>query len=389
MRLFVWKRKAFALLRKKRFVLLIIVAGLIYTFVKKLDEEEFPETCLRFSTDLYTDVTNTFHHFVISPLSLKVVLGLIATGTEGDTYDQIVNLLCLEQEENIKENFEKISTVLLEENYMKFHGKNKLFVRNDFDINYKHRREAIDYFKTDIESINFYSQYAIKKINKWIKEHSSNIIQNVTMSISGNSSSILVNVLYYHPKWNFQSKRKLKKPFNLGTGQYFEFDVIAGNIKAFYSESTRLQAKFLKLPSKDDDITMFIALPNNINGMSRLEANVQEVFTTEPDEFAEIYVEIPQFSLETLIDYRSILQNMGIHDIFEDGANSDKMHVRRNNGIKINGVLQNIFIEINEPEVSFDSKPGSAEKQFVVDRPFMFYVKFMKEVLFVGRFFPS
>lgn len=94
----------------------------------------------------------------------------------------------------------------------------------------------------------------------------------------------------------------------------FSFETQVGQFR--YGESNKLKSQILQMPFKNSDITMLIILPNDINGINRLEKVLQNFDLNEVAMRAlkdEVDVSIPKFKIESDIDLKAPLVRVSTH----------------------------------------------------------------------------
>lgn len=55
---------------------------------------------------------------------------------------------------------------------------------------------------------------------------------------------------------------------------------------------------------------MTIVLPNEIEGLARLEENIKNLLVSRPFTKAHVGVNLPKFTIETIIKFKPILKNV-------------------------------------------------------------------------------
>ncbi|KAJ8939781.1 hypothetical protein NQ314_010985 [Rhamnusium bicolor] len=114
-----------------------------------------------------------------------------------------------------------------------------------------------------------------------------------------------------------------------------------------YYENPTLNAKFLELPYKGGDISMVIVLPNETEGLSRLEQNIEQLLQPQPFTKERVDVDLPKFTIETEIKFIPILENLGIRKVFNTGADLSGLSSTDKN-LYVSDVIQKAFINVTE-----------------------------------------
>jgi len=366
--------------------------------------QEFIVGNYQFSANVYTEVlTHASGNFLICPLSVEIVLGLMKTGAKGRTAQQISKgLHLIDDPENLLQAFSELLPILqLNENYT-LSSANKMYIKNGLEINPEFKNTAANIFDTDIQNISFErKQHASSKINKWVKEKTQGKVKNLIKpaALSKNTTSILINAMYFKGTWlkSFDQVATRKGPFYLNNKHYVNVAMMEITDHFFYFENSELNAKFLEMFYEGYDITMTFVLPNDKEGLALLESRIEDVLslTRHPYEWEVIEVQVPRFKIETTIKFKLILQALGIREPFQDNADFSGITLNAEY-LKINELVQKTFIEIDEKgttaatalaesidEVITGSVP---RKQFIADHPFMYYLSSSAGIMFVGRY---
>jgi len=94
---------------------------------------------------------------------------------------------------------------------------------------------------------------------------------------------------------------------------------------------------------------MIVILPNEIDGLAKLEANLSGSVLDEMDKIASqktVKVNIPKFKIETSVNLKNNLAKMGVKDLFSsDEADLTGISDRE---LFATDVVQKCFIEIDE-----------------------------------------
>lgn len=187
------------------FLIVLVLAGAgIYFFILKKDttpstpgtskvkkENKYSQYQLKGNTledfDLYfMQLENNNKNMIYSPLSIKYALELLNEGAEGDTKEQITNILGSYTNKKYQNN-----------QNMSF--SNALFVRNDFKDNIN--QNYIDTLNNTYNAQVVYDDFKNpKKINNWVSNKTYNLINNLYDNIS-DQDFILANALGIDMEW--------------------------------------------------------------------------------------------------------------------------------------------------------------------------------------------
>lgn len=107
-----------------------------------------------------------------------------------------------------------------------------------------------------------------------------------------------------------------------------------------------------------------------------------------------VAISFPQFIMEDSYDLNSVLQDMGIRDVF-DGTKADLTGISKSPSLYLSKVVHKTFVEVDEMGTQAAAASGAvvAEKalpsgvEFNANRPFLFFIRHngTQSLLFCGR----
>lgn len=359
----------------------------------------FPESNRKFTSNLYKALaSNTNGDFIVCPLSLQLMLGLLHTGAEGDTAKQLAEALHLPNDgHEMRETYRNV-TARIEKNIKYFVSSvvNKIYVHDQFQINPSFSDIAKNIFKADVENVNFKENVVTSdRINSWVEEKTKNNIKNFISAreLSPDAQAVLVNSMYLQGLWDNVFTSVKKQKFYTNHSNYVETDMMEQKKFFMYYEDDNLHAKILKMKYHQSRYALVIVLPNDQAGLSRLEENILETLREPHYINAQVQVRVPKFKANMAVPLIPILQQMGVRDVFK--TNADLGNVG-SPSIYVNQMMQRNYIDVNENgTIATSATRASArlgrprrvqEKEFVADHPFLYYIRSSVGIAFVGRF---
>ncbi|XP_063903625.1 antichymotrypsin-2-like [Zophobas morio] len=378
----------------------ILLVTLVSVFAEDAENVLLRSNSL-FSAKLYQEMLKSSEeNFLVSPFSAEVIFALVETGAKNETAAELRKSLQLPEESKIKEEFKKLLSdfIVHNENYI-VATANKVYIRDNFPIKEEFKTIATNYFSSYLENINFKNgTAAAQTINKWIEEQTDNKIRDLITSdaLSEATAAVLINALYFKARWltPFFLPSTRKNKFHLKAGKFVEVDTMYEVLTEYkYFENAELNAKFLEMPFENEEATMTFVLPNEIDGLEKLESQINKVF--EPQNFEKVYVNVsvPKFKIESTVDFKQVLQNLGVKKAFIEGE-ADFSGIS-DNKLVISDALQKTFIDVNEQGVEAAASTyirlveyfglDAPTKDFHANHPFIYYIKVKGFVLFAGR----
>jgi serpin B len=240
-------------------------------------------------------------------------MSLCYPGARGETQSELKSLLCLDllSNDEIYEQAEKLHSNLneLATEDIALEMANKIFVKQDYELKKEYTDILNNYFKTDIQPLDYNSpSNAAKTINSWVSQKTNNKIENLINPaiIDAHTRIILVNAIYFKGTWEnqFDKVNTSKQPFTLESGNKVDVDMMKLNGKKFrYLENPAgLNACVCELPYTDHNVSMTIILPNGNGSLSDLEQNldnnkISEILTTATRS-VQVNLSLPKFKLD-------------------------------------------------------------------------------------------
>lgn len=258
---------------------------------------------------------------VYSPASIQTCLALAYTGADGETAQEMRKTLILGEgdKRQVAQNYGEFLTAALK-NTKKSNGPilkmaNAVYVNQNLKISEDFNKISSEFFDAKAESVNFgNSQEAIKNINTWVEEQTENKIKNLLQpgAVDADTSSVLVNAIYFKALWQkpFSDMSTSKSSFKINTKQEVQVDMMYQDDKFNYVDLPEYNAKALEMSYKDSDLSMLLILPNQVDGLSKLETQLKGVDLNDISSkmrSEDVDVFLPKFRIEFDINLKEPL----------------------------------------------------------------------------------
>lgn len=230
--------------------------------------------------------------------------------------------------------------------WAKFRLKNAIWYHQGIVMNPGIRDTFKNLFKTTGGPLNFSSERASQKVNTWAKETSNGRIHSFLELLQGNmvfAQTIMMKGVWLTPFEKMGSRTDL----------FFPYDTPPVAIDMMRASGTFAMLKMpdweaVFFPFGTESFTCIFAMP----GKGKKIQDIPEIF--EPEKWEKkaaifqtnISVSIPVFSLNTVTDFRNLLKEMGLRQVFDpENADFSKMSTEP---LWLNQVIQGVHFEVNE-----------------------------------------
>jgi serpin B len=357
-----------------------------------------------FALALYGKLTdNSTGNLFFSPYSISTALVMVYAGAQGQTQTQMAETL----------NFTLPADRLADA----FGGLQKQFVRKDtrgyqlylanalwlqkgapFLQGFLDLTAPFDAGRYQVDFVGE-TEKSCQKINFWVQEQTKNKIKDLIppSSIDGNTNLVISNAIYFKGQWKtkFSKWKTRNSDFFVSTDHTVKVPLMHLKEKFKYHNSEKSQV--LELPYKDDEMSMLVLLPKDVNGLKDVENTLTaELLNTillkmwEP----KVDVYLPRFEITWgTVSLKNALTALGMPDAF-DPEKADFSGITGQKDLFISDVFHKAYVKVNEEGTEAAAatflevkKSASPELVFRADHPFLFLIRDNRSgsILFIGR----
>ena len=286
---------------------------------------------------------------------------------------------------------------------------NKLWLQKDYQIKGNYQEIITKFFKVVVETEDFRTNAddICNKINSWVAGKTHDKIQNLLPdgSVSDLTRLVLVNAIYFKGKWksqfieNFTSKHEFFG--KMTESKMVDMMIQEGKFK--FAAVKELDVKMISLPYEDSLLSMVVMLPNEIEGIGKLEADFNEskfqrvISSCLKAAPVKVEVWLPKFKFDLTLDLIEILTKLGMKNLFDEGS-CDLSGISERNDLFVSKAIHKAFVEVNEEGTEAAAAtamimnrrcamPIKEKFVFKADHPFLFFIydERMQSVLFMGK----
>ncbi|XP_008066832.1 plasminogen activator inhibitor 1 [Carlito syrichta] len=343
---------------------------------------------------------------VFSPYGVASVLAMLQVMAGGDTRQQIQVAMGFKSDE-------KGTALALRRLYKELMGPwNKdeisitdaIFVQRDLKLVQGFMPRFFRLFQNMVKQVDFSEvDRATFIVNDWVKTHTKGMISDLLGEgdVDQLTRLVLVNALYFKGYWKtpFLDSNTHRRLFHKSDGSTISVPMMSQTNKFNCTEFTTPDGHYydiVELPYHGDTLSMLIAAPYEkevpLSALtSILSAQLISLWKSNMTRLPRLLV-LPKFSLETEVNLRGPLENLGMTNMFTP-SQADFTRLSDQESLHVSQALQKVKIEVNESGTVASSSTAvivssrMAHQELIMDRPFLFVVRHNPTgtVLFVGQ----
>ncbi|XP_021766341.1 serpin-ZX-like [Chenopodium quinoa] len=359
---------------------------------------------------------NKNKNLVISPLSLHVILGVIAAGSSGSTRDQLLTYLKANSSDELNKLCAELVSLVFADGSAtggpKLSYANGVWVDQTLPLNptFKHLLDHV--YKASSNQVDFCNKdnEVALDVNSWAKDKTNGLISDslAPNSIDCNTKLIFANAIYFKGAWKekFDASRTKEDDFYLLNGNSIKVPFMTTKydqfIKAF------IGFKVLRLPYEQGEedkrqFSMYLFLPDEKDGLPALmqKLNSEPAFLHKllpllAQKVQAVEFKIPKFKFSFGFEASNVLKWLGVELPFKEGGLTEMTDSSSAMAQKlyVSDIFQKSFIEIDEEGTESAAASRALFKccrmpmlNFVANYPFMFLIRddITGAVLFTGQ----
>ncbi len=334
----------------------------------KAADEEFAKAEMNLGVNIlkksFSPRENGSKNFLISPVSISTALAMTANGADGNTRDQMEQLLgsglTLDQ---INEYMAYYKNNLPDEKKEKLYLANSIWFRDDptFKVQDGFLETNKKFYDSEIYKTPF-DDTTVDDINSWVNNNTKSMIPQLFKhgDLDPKADVIpmmtLINTLYFEAEWEkvYEETDVHDQKFTDINGEkhdikgmysqeYCYYDL--GDADAFRKYYKNRDFSFVGILPKEDDIESYV---NNLDADKLLEGLKQ---SEDPNTF-DLFVTIPKFKYNYDATLKDVLRDLGMEDAFDetkaDFSKINDLSVEGADPLYIGDVIHKTRIEMAE-----------------------------------------
>ena len=409
--------------------MLIFAAVAAFTPLRAADFDLAAGATNHLGIDLHRQLARGEENLCLSPYSIQSALAMTFAGADGDTRTEMARVLHFPSDGDaiqlsfaaLRRSLEEMSkkTATIAEQSKKGGGPsepitlaiaNRLFAQSGYDFRDPFRELVKKFYGAPFETLEFKKDPdgSRQHINKWVADQTRDRIRDLIPQgeIKELTRLVLANAIYLKAPWQseFNDAVTKPKPFHVHGAAPVNVSTMAQRKQFGYAK--RDDFVVVALPYSGGELQFVILLPDQANGLAKLESKLSAGLLTQSAKLEpqDVDLELPKFKIEPTIPLGETLQALGMKtafDVPQGSANFDKMSPRKpDKYLAISNVFHKTFIAVDEKgteaaaatavvmmELSARLEKPKQPIEVKVDRPFLYAIQHVPSgaCLFIGR----
>lgn len=357
-----------------------------------------------FALDLYGAAAAGDGNLFLSPFSVSAALAMTYAGAAGVTADEMADVLDVRLDPAA---FHEDFGTLMRDLGGDHEGRgytlsvaNRIWGQEGYGWAEDFVAVNADDYGAPLEGADFTADpdAVREEINAWVAEQTREKIPELLQpgDVTVDTRMVLANAIYFKATWitQFDPADTRDRPFHLAGGG--SVDVPTMSVEGEFEVAFLDGLSVLRLPYTDDEVSMLVLLPDDVDGLADLEAALSpeaiEGWVAALDT-SELPVTLPRWELRYRADLASLLADLGMVAAFDPIAADFSGMTGGDNDLYIGRVIHEAYVKVDEEgteaaaATAVAMEAGSAGVSFDADHPFVFVIRddLTGAILFMGR----
>lgn len=328
-------------------------------------------------------------NFMISPISIKMALMLLANGMDEAYENEISNICAGKSIDEYNEYLKDIIKIYSDLNQGEINIANSIWVNEDragSPLNKEYQKKVFDYYNAAAKQVN--NANAVSKINEFVRNNTKGKIDNIINS--NDFTAALVNAVYFKCDWEheFDKNDTCKQDFTNADKSVSNVDFMHKTFNTRYGETEDI--KMAELPYKGGRFSMYVA----VCGDKTDPDDIISLVKSDKIKRVKVRLSIPKFKSEYMRNITNDIKKAGITAPFVYGCK--KMFEQGEDTVAADA-FHKTYIEVDErgteaaaaTVIKVETTAFEPENivTFTADKPFTYFIydNENEEVLFLGR----
>lgn len=339
------------------------------------------ESLAGFACRLYGTLDRTKNLF-FSPHSVSAALSLAYHGARGETALQMADALGYPSDDAEGTTRALMAAAVSDDNRIKLSAANSVWVQQGYKVLDEYLRKVGEMARrTDFRA----AKAAADEINKWIAEHTNDLIKDLVPpdALGALTRLVLANAIHFKGAWTTEFDKRLtrKMDFRNLDGSVSQVDMMfAHKVNIGHAVHEEYEAGYL--PYGDGSMGMLVVVPGDfadftasLDGAKLLAIRREMRYTQEVD------LGLPRFKSESTLGLSGNMAALGMTDAF-DGDKADFSGISGERDLVISAILHKALVDVSEEGTEAAAATAVVMRcccmvktpRLDVDRPFVFAI---------------
>lgn len=277
-------------------------------------QREINQKVNTFSWKLFKEVylnRNEGDNLMISPISLAVDLGMFINGLEGETLQQVLKTMGLEDysKAQLNDYFQTMMNGIEKADLAAtFKSANAFWYNQNKKANQDFLTTIQTSYNAKAEAVDFADPQTVVKINTWCAEQTNDRIKEMLQETSELDIFHLMNAVYFKACWEktFDKLLTNKAPFTFANGQTEEVDMMRQTFSTAYAETDKYQQCTKAFVDESFQMVFILpkegvkledVIPETLDFRASALANTADAYEGKP-QWEEVALSAPKFTSE-------------------------------------------------------------------------------------------
>ena len=357
-----------------------------------------------FATRLYAKLPHDGNLFS-SPTSIRIALAMASAGARGDTAKQMETSLALQGlPQSIHDGFAaELRDLGASNSKQTVRVVNRLWAQKSRPFNADYVSLLQRNYAAPLAELDFHADTDKSRltINAFIEESTEHKIKDLLPpgALAKETKMVLTNAVYFKAGWQqpFEPSATTDAPFFVSKAKTTQAKLMTTTHSFRYAKTA--DAQVLELPYASGQMSMMIVLPNEKDGISKVESTITDnsiATWARALSSTEVNVKLPRFTMTSRFSLADKLGAMGMPLAF-DPAKADFSGIDGTKELYLGDVIHQAFVAVDEKgteaaaatavvAVAGAAMPVAPPIDFRADHPFVFFIRDTRgAVLFMGR----
>ena len=321
--------------------------------------------------------TERNENLVFSPVSILMLLSMLADSTNGKTKEELLDFLSDGSSDTLDNIILSVDNVLLKAKGI--FSANAAAVREDIGNTIK--GSYIDLLRRKYAGELFISEDLTRNVNNWVSKQTKGMINQIMDSDSADILSVLMNAVAFDAEWKEQyeeddifneeftnADHTISDVCMLSSSEngYIENEDFTGFVKPYKRDFCFVAL----LPKSKGQVAFIKSLPSlSIETLKKCFSPV------------DVYVELPEYKSDEEMELLPYLERKGITQLFTDQADFSPMSTQQ---LKVEKIKHKAYVEVDRKGtkasavtaafIEVGAAPNLDIKYVYLDRPFLYAI---------------